>query len=192
MQILEKQAQLNALYLEHKNNRHSPLIVDGNTNIIFGEGTPDAHVMFVGEAPGQEEDRQCRPFVGRSGQLLNKTLALCNLPREQVYITNIVKTRPNNNRTPNPEEMNRCWPILRQQIAIIKPQIIVALGSCAANTLLQRQIRMTKEHGYAIPYGDSILIVIFHPAYILRNPPAYKDFVKDIQFVASLEKSAGK
>lgn len=181
-----KQQLLDVLLLEHKGNRRSPLIVDGNSNIIFGEGDPNAQLMFVGEAPGQEEARQGRPFVGRSGQLLNKTLQACNMKREAVYITNIVKTRPNNNRTPTPDEMARSWPVLREQIAIIRPRVIVTLGSCATNTLLQRQVRMTSEHGLAVPFGDSVLIPVYHPAYILRNPPAYTDFAKDLKFAISL------
>ncbi len=181
-----KQAQLEALFHKHATNPHSPLIVDGNKNIVFGEGSANAALMFVGEAPGRDEDIQGRPFVGRAGQLLNKALAACDLDRPSVYITNIIKTRPHNNRTPTPEEIERCWPILEEQIAIIQPKIICTLGSCAARAFLKKPLSMSQIHGIALPFQQIILVPTFHPAYILRAPQEYPKFLQDIRFASKL------
>ena len=186
------QQKLTHIYEEHKNNPQSPLFVDGNTNIVFGEGNPNALLMFIGEAPGRDEDIQGRPFVGRSGKLLDKALKECNLERKDVYITNIVKTRPQNNRTPNEQEINKSWPTLKQQIEIIQPKIICTLGASATTTFLKKPIGISKIHGFAIPYENTIVIPIDHPAYILRDPRRYQDFLQDLQFVSKTVKNIAK
>jgi len=189
---MNKQELLDTLYEKEKNSPNSPLFVDGNTNIVFGEGDTNAIAMFVGEAPGRDEDIQGRPFVGRAGKLFDKALATCNLKRSEIYITNIVKTRPTNNRTPTEEEIKRCWPILEEQINIIKPKIICTLGASAANAFLKQPIRITKMHGLAIPFKNMIIVPTLHPAYILRDPKKYPDFLGDLQFVSQLIKNLSK
>lgn len=184
--------RLEQLYEQHRSNPASPLIVDGNHNIIFGEGNEHAALMFVGEAPGRDEDIQKRPFVGRSGQLLNKTLQTCGIAREEVFITNIVKTRPPNNRTPTEQEMRRSLPMLLQQIAIIKPKIVCTLGACATTALLQKTISISRLHGYAIPLHDFIVVPTFHPAYVLRDPNHYQPFLADIKFIIQMIKNIEK
>jgi len=188
----EQQLLLNNLYKKEKNNANSPLFVDGNTNIVFGEGNANATLIFVGEAPGRDEDIQGRPFVGRAGKLFDKAITECEIKRSNIYITNIVKTRPTKNRTPTPEEIKRCWPILDQQIKIIKPKIICTLGACSTNAFLKKPIGITKIHGYAIPFKDMIIIPLYHPAYILRDPQKYPLFLADMQFVTELKKNLEK
>ena len=186
---MNNKTALDYLYQQEKKNQRSPLFVDKNTNIIFGEGNPDACLMFVGEAPGKNEDIQGRPFVGRAGKLLDKALAECNTKRTDVYITNIVKTRPTDNRTPTEQEISRSWPVLEQQIKIIKPLVICTLGACATVAFLKHPISITKIHGMALPFNDTIIIPTFHPAYILRDPRKYKDFLSDLQFVVQTIKN---
>lgn len=189
---MTKEEQLNAIYIKEKNSQNSPLFVDGNKNIVFGEGNPNAMAMFIGEAPGRDEDIQGRPFVGRAGKLLDKALAACTLNRNDIYITNIVKTRPNNNRTPTESEIKQCWPILEEQINIIKPKIICTLGACATIAFLKKPISITKIHGLAIPFENVIVVPTLHPAYVLRDPQKYTDFLADLQFVAQLIKNLSK
>jgi uracil-DNA glycosylase len=187
-----KDQQLLTLYQQHTQNPQSPLIVDNNTNIVFGEGHSDAILMLVGEAPGKDEDLQGRPFVGRAGKLLDKTFLACNLARKELYITNIVKTRPHNNRTPQEHEIQRCWPILEKQIEIIKPRVICTLGASATTAFLKTHIGISKIHGLAIPYNNTILIPLYHPAYVLRDPRRYEDFLSDMLFVAKTTKNIQK
>ena len=189
---MNKQQELNALHQKEKENKNSPLFVDGNTNIVFGEGNSDAHLMIIGEAPGKNEDIQGKPFVGRAGKLLDKALAECGMSRQDIYITNIVKTRPNNNRTPTEQEMNRSWPTLEKQIDIIKPNVICSVGACATNALLKKTVPITKIHGLAIPFNNIIIVPTFHPAYVLRDPRKYKDFLQDLQFVMQIIKNINK
>lgn len=141
-------------------------------NTVFGVGNPDADWMFVGEAPGAEEDRQGLPFVGRAGQLLNAMLSAVNLQRDQVYIANVLKCRPPNNRDPLGEEVKRCEPYLHQQVEQIKPKIIFALGRFAAQSLLKTTRPISKLRGEVFSYADTgiPLVVTYHPAYLLRNP----------------------
>lgn len=147
--------------------------VTTHTQTVFGEGNPDADLMFIGEAPGEEEDRTGRPFVGRAGQKLDEIIRAMKLSREQVYIANILKSRPPENRTPLPHEIDACAPFLAQQIRIIQPKAIVALGGPASKWLLQTDIGITKLRGQWGVYDDGQLRVpvmpTFHPAYLLRN-----------------------
>lgn len=145
----------------------------GITHTVFGEGDPEARLMFVGEAPGEDEDRSGRPFVGRAGQKLNEIIRAMGLQREGVYIANILKSRPPQNRTPLPDEVQGCGPYLREQIAIISPAVIVALGGPAMKFLLDTETGITKMRGR---WGEYLNLAIsipvmptFHPAYLLRN-----------------------
>jgi len=152
------------------------------TNIVYGDGNANADLMFVGEAPGEEEDKQGKPFVGRSGQLLNKALNHVKINRENVYITNVVKCRPPNNRAPLPHEMEICKTLfLDKQIKIIQPKIIVTLGATASNALLGEAIKITKIHGIRIDKDNLVIIPIYHPAYVLRNQTLLNSWVQDFE-----------
>ncbi|MBI1374956.1 MAG: uracil-DNA glycosylase [Phycisphaera sp.] len=143
---------------------------DGWTNVVFGEGDPDADLMFVGEGPGADEDRLGRPFVGRAGQLLDKQIGAMGLEREQVYIANIAKTRPPGNRVPTPEEAVLWLPWLEKQIETIRPKVIVTLGATSAKYLLQNmKLAITRERGNWKTYRGVALMPTFHPAYLLRQ-----------------------
>ncbi|MHB8536353.1 MAG: uracil-DNA glycosylase [Sulfuricaulis sp.] len=137
---------------------------------VFGVGARRAHWMFIGEAPGADEDRQGEPFVGRAGQLLNAMLFAIGLKREEVYIANVLKCRPPGNRDPQPEEVERCEPYLIRQIALIQPRLIVALGRHAAHSLLKTEVPLGKLRGQRLSYHGTPLIVTYHPAYLLRSP----------------------
>ncbi len=149
------------------------------TNFVFGVGNPNAKVMFIGEAPGADEDAQGEPFVGRAGQLLNKILEAVRLKREEVYICNILKCRPPQNRDPLATEMETCTPYLEKQIELIKPQFIICLGRIAAQWLLQTNNTLTKLREQVHEFRNTKLIVTYHPAALLRNPnwkrPAWED-----------------
>jgi DNA polymerase len=153
------------------------------TNLVFGEGNPRAGLVFVGEAPGEDEDRQGRPFVGRAGQLLTKIITAMNLTREEVYICNILKCRPPGNRNPKPEEIEACEPFLLKQLAAIKPRVICALGTFAAHTLLRTDVPITLLRGRFHAYHGIRLMPTYHPAYLLRNPGAKKQVWDDMQMI---------
>jgi len=141
------------------------------TRLVFGEGSPKARLVFVGEGPGAEEDAAGRPFVGEAGKLLTKIIESgMGLKREDVYICNVVKCRPPNNRDPEAEEVQTCLPFLKQQLAIIRPEVICTLGRIAAQSLLGREFKITQERGNWFSFMEIPLMVTFHPAYILRNP----------------------
>jgi uracil-DNA glycosylase family 4 len=143
----------------------------GRTCLVFGEGSPTARLMFVGEAPGAEEDSVGRPFVGEAGKLLTKIIENgMGLKREEVYICNVVKCRPPNNRDPEAEEVRTCLSFLEQQVNLVKPEVICTLGRIAAQTLLGREFKITQERGNWFSYAGIPLMATFHPAYILRNP----------------------
>lgn len=156
----------------------------GRTQVVFGVGSPNARLMFVGEAPGQDEDRQGIPFVGRAGQLLTRTIERLGLRREDVYIANVIKCRPPDNRNPEPDEVATCEPFLFRQIDAIRPKVIVALGAFAAHTLLQTKDPISRLRGRVFNWRGARLIPTFHPAFLLRNPPeaqrreAWSDFKK--------------
>jgi DNA polymerase len=140
------------------------------TQTVFGVGNRHAKWMFIGEAPGADEDRQGEPFVGKAGQLLNAILFAMGLKREEVYIANVLKCRPPGNRDPQPEEVAQCEPYLIRQIELIRPQLIVALGRHAAHSLLKTEVPLGKLRGQKLSYHGTPLFVTYHPAYLLRNP----------------------
>lgn len=153
----------------------------GRTNFVFGSGNPNADVMVVGEGPGAEEDKQGLPFVGRAGQLLTDILKAIKFSREEVYIANIVKCRPPNNRVPFPDEMDACLPYLNKQIELIKPKLILCLGLTAAKGLLKKKESLTALRGQIFDYNGIKVMVTFHPAALLRNPNWKKDCWIDVQ-----------
>jgi uracil-DNA glycosylase len=155
----------------------------GRKNLVFGEGNPDASLMFVGEGPGADEDAQGRPFVGRAGQLLNRIIEAIDMKRDDVYIANIVKSRPPNNRVPEPDEVFACLPFLKKQIAVIAPQIIVTLGAVATNNLLSATLSITKVRGEFRQMGTTLVMPTFHPSYLLRNPAAKREVWEDMKKV---------
>ena len=156
----------------------------GRTNIVYGVGNPDARLMFVGEGPGRDEDLQGEPFVGRAGQLLNDIITKgMGLRREDVYIANVVKCRPPDNRNPEPDEVAACEPFLKKQIDLVQPEIIVGLGKFAVQTLLQSKVPITKLRGTWHRYHGIKLMPTFHPAYLLRNPADKKLVWEDIKKV---------
>lgn len=145
-------------------------LAEGRTQVVFGVGDPHADLLFVGEAPGAEEDRQGLPFVGRSGQLLDKLMAEeLGLTRDRVYIANVVKCRPPDNRDPRPDEIVACRPYLGRQVELIAPRVVVTLGKFAGQLLLDSTVPITKLRGRSYPYGDAVLIPTVHPAYALRG-----------------------
>jgi uracil-DNA glycosylase family 4 len=155
----------------------------GRKQIVFGVGNPKAELMFIGEAPGADEDQQGEPFVGRAGQLLNNMIKAMGLRREDVYIANIIKCRPPGNRTPERDECETCSPFLMRQIAVIKPKAIVALGAIAAKTLLAINAPMSELRGHWYDFRGTRLAVTYHPAFLLRDPRQKKETWKDLQMV---------
>jgi len=156
------------------------------TNFVFGSGNPNADIMIVGEAPGADEDEQGLPFVGRAGQLLTKILEAISLPREEVYICNILKCRPPNNRKPLVGETDQCEPYLWKQIEIVQPKLILALGLTAANTLLKNKESMTNLRGKIHDYHGIRTLVTYHPAALLRNPEWKKYAWDDVKLLRNL------
>ena len=161
----------------------------GRRQIVFGVGNPEADLMFVGEAPGADEDVQGEPFVGRAGQLLTKIIEAIGLTREDVYIANVIKCRPPGNRNPEPDEVEQCEPFLFRQIEIIKPKVIVALGKFAAQTLLRTLDPISRLRGRVYDYRGAKLIPTFHPAYLLRTPSSKREVWEDMKVVRSLLQS---
>jgi DNA polymerase len=164
----------------------------GRRHIVFGVGNPNADLMFVGEAPGADEDVQGIPFVGRAGQLLTKIIEAIELKRDDVYIANVIKCRPPQNRNPEPDEVETCEPFLFQQIDIIKPKVIVALGKFGAQTLLRTLDPISRLRGRVFEYRGAKLIPTFHPAYLLRNPSSKREVWEDMKLVRTLLKEEGK
>lgn len=159
----------------------------GRKQVVFGVGNPQAELMFVGEAPGADEDIQGIPFVGRAGQLLTDIIEKgLKIPRADVYIANVIKCRPPQNRNPEPDEVETCEPFLFQQIDIIKPKVIVALGKFGAQTLLRTLEPISRLRGRVFEYRGSKLIPTFHPAYLLRNPSSKREVWEDMKLVSKL------
>lgn len=174
---MDKQAELRKLEQEMMANVNLPL---RESNLVFGEGNIDCDVMFIGEAPGMNEDRLKRPFVGRGGQLLDRMNASIGWKRENVYITNIVKRRPPENRDPLPDEIEAYKPYLTRQIEIIAPRIIVTLGRFSMNYFLP-EAKITRDHGRTFNVDGRIIFPVFHPAAALRNPEMMKLLAEDFQ-----------
>jgi DNA polymerase len=158
-------------------------LCEKRTNVVFGVGDPRARLMFVGEGPGADEDAQGEPFVGRAGQLLTKIIEAMQIGRPDVYIANIVKCRPPDNRTPLPDEVATCAPFLFRQIAAIRPRVIVCLGTPAAQTLLGTRETITRMRGVFREVGGIKVMPTFHPAYLLRNPAAKREVWEDMKQV---------
>src|SRR3990167_5243783 len=156
---------------------------EGRTNLVFGEGNPNASLVFVGEGPGEDEDIQGEPFVGRAGQLLTKIIEAMGLKREDVYICNVVKCRPPENRTPEPGEMATCEQFLFKQVRAINPEVIVCLGSTAAQSVLKSKLSLGSLRGKFHQFGRAKLMVTYHPAALLRNPHFKKPLWEDMQVV---------
>lgn len=160
------------------------------TNTVFGHGNINTKLLFVGEAPGFEEDKRGLPFVGRAGMLLTEILNKSNINREEVFITNVIKCRPPENRYPQPDEILNCNPYLKQQIKLIKPKVICTLGACATKTLLNSENSIGSLRNIIHKYeNDVLLVATYHPSYCLRNPSAIQDVLKDIKVVSNLLKS---
>ena len=155
----------------------------GRSTLVFGVGNPAAELMFVGEGPGAEEDRRGEPFVGRAGELLDKMIGAMGFRREEVYIANVVKCRPPDNRDPEPDEIDACEPFLKAQIAAIRPRVIVALGRFAVQTLLRDTTPISRLRGAWRAYEGVRLMPTFHPAYLLRNPAEKRKAWEDLQLV---------
>jgi len=158
----------------------------GRTKLVFGVGNPKAELVFVGEGPGRDEDLQGEPFVGRAGKLLTQMIEAMGLRREDVYICNVVKCRPPENRLPEKDEIITCSPFLMRQLAVIQPKVICCLGSCSAQTLLQTTQGISRFRGEWFDFRGSKLIATYHPAYLLRNPNAKGEVWKDLQKVMAV------
>ncbi len=161
-------------------------------NIVFGMGNPKADLMFVGEAPGADEDEQGLPFVGRAGQLLTKIIQAIDMRREDVYICNILKCRPPQNRNPEGDEITACQPFLFRQIAAVRPRVICALGTFGAQTLLRTKEPISRLRGQFIDFHGAKFIATFHPAYLLRNPNEKRRVWEDVQKIRDYLRSVGK
>ncbi len=188
----DKAELLKALETEHVTNCTRCPLCQNRTQVVFGEGNSDAELVFVGEGPGEEEDRQGRPFVGRAGQLLTKMINAMGLTRQDVYICNMVKCRPPQNRNPNPEEITACWDYLIRQLQIIQPEVIITMGNPATQNLLNVRIGITKMRGnwQRLPMiGEGLegtpVMPTFHPAYLLRqySPDNRRKVWEDLQKV---------
>jgi uracil-DNA glycosylase len=155
----------------------------GRNKIVFGDGNPKARLVFIGEGPGAEEDKTGLPFVGRAGKLLTQMIEAMGLQRGDVYIANVVKCRPPENRAPEPDEVATCSPFLLRQVDVIQPKVIVCLGAVAAKTLLQTTRGISQFRGEWLDWRGYKLMATYHPAYLLRNPPAKSEVWKDLQKV---------
>jgi uracil-DNA glycosylase len=158
----------------------------GRRQVVFGVGNPQADLMFVGEAPGADEDEQGVPFVGRAGQLLTKIIEAIELRRDDVYIANVIKCRPPGNRNPEPDEVATCEPFLFRQIDLVQPKVVVALGKFAAQSLLRTDMPITRLRGQVHAFRGAQLVPTFHPAYLLRSPDKKRETWEDMKLVRSL------
>ena len=158
------------------------------TNVVFGQGNQNARIMFIGEAPGESEDLSGIPFVGRAGKLFDKYLEAVDIPRESVYIANMLKCRPPKNRDPLPSEQDLCIEYLREQVRLIRPKLIVCLGRISAMRLIRPDFKITKEHGQWFKKGDFEICAVYHPSLLLRDPRKKEDMLTDMKAVkAKLE-----
>jgi len=179
--------ELDALKKCYTNCQKCPLATQGRTQVVFGEGCHKAQLMLIGEAPGRDEDNQGRPFIGRAGKLLTKIIQAMKIKREDVYISNIVKCRPPNNRAPLPAERTACTQlILFKEITIIKPQIICTLGATALQALLGCDAKISQYRGIFTSFQNIPVMPTYHPAYLLRNPNTKKFVLEDMKKIAEL------
>lgn len=176
----KKSRTLDELYDKIHACKNCPL-GETRTNFVFGTGNPNADIMVIGEAPGRNEDEEGKPFVGRAGQLLTKILAAINLSREEVFIANIIKCRPPENRRPTPSEVDECEPYLIKQIELIKPKFIIALGLTALDSLLKKSHKMGEMRGKILDYKGIPMLVTYHPAFLLRSPKFKRQVWEDVQ-----------
>lgn len=153
------------------------------TNLVFGTGNRNADVLFIGEAPGDNEDKTGIPFVGRAGKLLDQYLFAVDIPRDSIYIANILKCRPPQNRDPLPDEEAACMDFLRRQVRLINPKIIVCLGRISAAKLIRPDYKITKEHGTFVKKGNFLMTAVYHPAFLLRNPTKKEEMLVDMQAI---------
>jgi len=181
-----KAALLEALQTEEVGDCQRCRLCKSRTKIVFGVGNPEARLMFVGEGPGRDEDAQGIPFVGRAGQLLTDIIKAMKFSRDDVYIANIVKCRPPENRTPEPDEIEACRGFLEAQIGIIAPEVIVCLGAVAAHTLLDTTLGITKIRGEMRMFNGIPVMPTYHPAYLLRSPNKKRDVWEDMKQVMGL------
>ncbi|MEX1229703.1 MAG: uracil-DNA glycosylase [Planctomycetaceae bacterium] len=182
LSLPERQRQLQILAETVSGCRRCAELAEMRTQTVFGVGDPQARIMFIGEAPGADEDKQGEPFVGRAGQLLDKIIEACKLKREEIYIANILKCRPPGNRAPLPAEAGNCREYLDAQIEIVQPEYIVCWGTTAAQNLLGTAESIGKLRQRFFPYGSAKVLCTYHPSYLLRNPPAKKDVWEDMKF----------
>jgi DNA polymerase len=173
---------LDALRLE-THNCTACRLAGTRTNVVFGVGNPKADLMFVGEAPGRDEDLKGEPFVGRAGQLLTDIIKAMKLTRDDVYIANVIKCRPPENRNPEPDELDQCRPFLQRQVALIQPKVIVTLGRFGLQSLTQKGYSISALRGQWLNYNGIKLMPTYHPAYLLRNPAAKKEVWADMKKV---------
>jgi DNA polymerase len=177
-----RQVMLDEIKCKYKNCQECPLSKQGRSQVVFGVGNPFTKLMFIGEGPGRDEDAQGKPFVGRAGQLLTKIIEAMKLTRDEIYISNVVKCRPPNNRTPLPNESDTCKKlILFKEIEIIKPQIICALGATATQGLLGYDTNISRSRGIFFNFNNTLVLPTYHPAYLLRNPDAKKIVWEDMK-----------
>lgn len=179
----DRVAALELIQSEVRGCVRCPELAATRTQTVFGVGNPQARLVFCGEAPGADEDRQGEPFVGRAGQLLTKIIEACTLSREEVYILNVLKCRPPGNRNPEPAEVANCRGYLDRQLKIIQPEYICCLGKFAAQAVLQTDVAIGKLRKQFHEYEGIPVLVTYHPAYLLRNPPAKRDVWEDMQML---------
>jgi DNA polymerase len=180
---VSRQVQLESIRQQVCECTKCPQLASARTQTVFGVGNPHASLCFIGEAPGADEDRLGEPFVGRAGQLLTKIIEACRLRREDVYILNILKCRPPDNRTPLPEEIANCRDFLERQLQIIQPEFICCLGSTAAQSLLDKDQSIGKLRGRFHEYQGATVLCTYHPSYLLRNPNAKRDVWEDMKLL---------
>ena len=179
---MEQNDKLEELYLQCKSCQKCEL-GKTKTNCVFGTGNRNADLMFVGEAPGEQEDMSGTPFVGRAGQLFDKFLYAVDIDRSDVYIANILKCRPPQNRDPRPEEEDACIDYLREQVKIIKPKLIVCLGRISAMRLISPDFRITRDHGKWFDRGAFSMCAVYHPSYLLRSPGKKEEMLADMKAI---------
>jgi uracil-DNA glycosylase family 4 len=187
---MDKQRQLDQIKAEIEANGVTPGLKATATQLVFGTGNPDADIVFIGEAPGKNEDLQGEPFVGAAGKFLNEMLASIGLERKDIYITNIVKYRPPDNRDPEPEEKEAFMPYLKRQIEVIRPKLVVFLGRHSMNVFLP-ELRISQAHGKPVRKGGQVYLPLFHPAAALYNGGMKQTLMDDFSLIPAILKKIG-